>query len=109
MFCIYLEESTPKTASEAQADRNVATPVMSAEAKPIESKPIESKSVESPSAENRRIVHGDIGAKWSRFSAQDLSALKDRDGLVREVVSKYGVEKSEAQRDVDSVLKGRPI
>jgi hypothetical protein len=40
-----------------------------------------------------------IGAKWGRFSEQDLSALKNKDDLVTQVVAKYGLEKSEAQRD----------
>jgi hypothetical protein len=35
--------------------------------------------------------------------------LKDRDDLVSQVVSRYGVDKSEAQRDVDFILKGRQI
>jgi len=57
-------------------------------------------------AATRQIVRREVGAKWAKFSEQDLSALKDRDDLVSQVVSRYGVEKSEAQRDVDSVLKG---
>jgi hypothetical protein len=89
MFCIYLEESTKTVASKARADRNTASP--------------------DRSAANRQIVRKEVGAKWSKFSEQDLSALKDRDDLVSQVVSRYGVDKSEAQRDVDSILKGRQI
>ena len=89
MFCIYLEESTAKAASEARADRNVANSDMS--------------------AETSQMVRSEVGAKWSKFSAQDLFALKDRDDLVSQVASRYGLERSEAQRDVDSVLKGRQI
>ncbi len=92
MFCIYLEESSPKAAARAHADRKVATP---------------ESSTEILSAEMQKVVRQEVGAKWNKFSEQDLSALKDRDDLVREVVSRYGIEKSEAQRDVDSVLKGR--
>jgi hypothetical protein len=89
MFCIYLEDSLAKAASGAQADGDIAN--------------------RDRSAEISRMVRSEVGAKWNKFSAQDLSALKDRDDLVREVVSRYGIEKSEAQRDVDSVLKGRHI
>jgi hypothetical protein len=89
MFCIYLEESANKAASQAHADGNAMSP--------------------PTSAETGRIVRQDIGAKWSRFSEQDLSALKDRDDLVRQVASRYGIEKCEAQHDVDSVLQGRQI
>jgi hypothetical protein len=90
MFCIYLEESIAKAASAAGGDGDIANPDRSA-------------------AESSRVVRSEVGAKWKKFSEQDLSALKDRDDLVREVVSRYGIEKSEAQRDVDSVLKGRHI
>lgn len=83
MFCIYLEESTPKAGSKAHADRSAA--------------------------EIQQIVRREVGAKWNKLSEQDVSALKNRDDLVREVVSRYGIEKSEAQRDVDSLLQGRPI
>jgi hypothetical protein len=89
MFCIYLEESTKSAASQAPADRNAANP--------------------DRSAATQQIVRKEVGAKWNKFSEQDLSALKDRDDLVSQVVSRYGVAKSEAQRDVDSVLKGRQI
>jgi len=87
MFCIYLEESTTKAASKALGD--VARP--------------------HGSAETGRTVHREVGAKWDKLSEQDLSALKDRDDLVQKIVSRYGIETSEAQRDVDLVLKGRHI
>jgi hypothetical protein len=86
MFCIYLEESANKAASKAHADRSAASP-------------------HTPG----QIVRQEIGAKWNKLSAQDLSALKDRDDLVREVVARYGLEQSQAQRDVDSVLQGRQL
>jgi hypothetical protein len=54
-------------------------------------------------------VRREVRARWDRFSEQELSALESRDDLVREVVSRYGIADSEAQRDVDSVLKGRRI
>jgi hypothetical protein len=60
-------------------------------------------------AETKQIVLKDIGAKWDKFSEQDLSAIKGRDDLVTQVVAKYGLEKAQAQRDVDTVLNGRPI
>jgi hypothetical protein len=59
--------------------------------------------------ETRQVVLKDIRAKWNKFSEQDVSALKSKDELVAEVVARYGMEKTQAQRDVDSVLKGRLI
>jgi len=63
----------------------------------------------APSAETKRIVLQEIDAKWSKFSEHDLSSLKDKDDLVTQVVAKYGLEKSVAQRDVDALMKGRHI
>ena len=60
-------------------------------------------------ADARQSLRREVGARWDRFSEQELSALANADDLVREVVSRYGIGKSEAQRDVDSVLKGRRI
>jgi hypothetical protein len=60
-------------------------------------------------AESKQIVLKEIGAKWTKFSEQDLSALKGKDDLVTQVVAKYGLEKAQAQRDVDALLKGRQI
>ena len=94
MFCIYLEESTPKAASKAHADRNAANPDMSAE---------------STSAETQQIVRQEVGARWNKLSEQDLSALKGKDDLVTQIAAKYGLEKVQAQRDVDTMLRGRQI
>ena len=44
-----------------------------------------------------------------KFSEQDLPALKGKDDLVNQVVAKYGLERGQAQRDVDALLKGRQI
>jgi hypothetical protein len=60
-------------------------------------------------AETKQIVLKEIGSKWGKFSEQDLSALKGNDDLVNQVVAKYGLEKAQAQRDVDALLKGRDI
>ena len=60
-------------------------------------------------AETKQVVLKEIGSKWSKFSEQELSALKDKDDLVTQVVAKYGLEKSQAQRDVDALIKGRQI
>ena len=60
-------------------------------------------------AETRQIVLKEIDVKWNKFSEQDLSALKGKDDLVTQVGAKYGLEKAQAQRDVDALLKGRQI
>jgi hypothetical protein len=60
-------------------------------------------------AENKKILLKDIGAKWGKFSEQELGTLKNRDDLVNQVVAKYSLDKAQAQREVDDVMKGRQI
>jgi hypothetical protein len=67
-----------------------------------------SASTGNPS-DTKQILLKEIGAKWGKFSEHELSSLKNKDDLVTQVVAKYGLEKSVAQRDVDAVMKGRHI
>ena len=60
-------------------------------------------------AESKQILLKEIGAKWGKFSEQELGSLKNRDDLVTQVVAKYSIDKAQAQRDVDAVMKGRQI
>jgi hypothetical protein len=60
-------------------------------------------------AETRQVVLTEIRAKWGKFSEQDLSALKGDDDLVTQLAAKYGIETTQAQRDVDGLTKGRQI
>jgi hypothetical protein len=60
------------------------------------------------SAQTKMILK-EVGAKWGKFSDQDLSALKGKDDLVTQIVAKYSLERAQAQRDVDALLKGRQI
>jgi hypothetical protein len=59
--------------------------------------------------ETRQIVLKEIGAKWNKLSEQDLSAFKNKDDVVTQVVAKYGLDKAQVQRDVDALMKGRHI
>lgn len=60
-------------------------------------------------AEAKQILLKDIGTKWAKFTEQELGALKNKDDLVARVVAKYSIDKAQAQRDVDTVMKGRQI
>jgi hypothetical protein len=51
----------------------------------------------------------EIAAKWGKFSTQEISDLKDKDDLVTKVQTKYGLDKAQAQRDVDAFAKGRAL
>jgi hypothetical protein len=57
----------------------------------------------------KQAVCNEIRSKWGKFSEQDLSALKDNDDLVAQRAAKYGLDKAQAQRDVDALMKGRQI
>lgn len=59
--------------------------------------------------ESRNMVLKEIKAKWSKFTENELSALKGRDDIVSQVVAKYSLDKANVQRDVDALLKGRHI
>jgi len=61
------------------------------------------------SAEAKQMIFKEIGAKWNKFSPSDLSAVKGRDDLVAQVVTKYGLPRAQARSDVDALLKGRQI
>jgi len=58
-------------------------------------------------SETKRIILKEIGSKWGKFSQQDLSALKSKDDLITQVAAKYSLDKMQAQRDVDALMKGR--
>jgi hypothetical protein len=60
-------------------------------------------------AKTGRAVLDEIGSRWSKFSKQELFALTGNYDLVNKIVAKYGIEKTQAQRDVDALLKGRYI
>ena len=51
----------------------------------------------------------EIEQKWGKFSAQEITALKDNDDLVARVQAKYQLDRPEAQRDVDAFAKGRQL
>ena len=58
-------------------------------------------------ADAKKILLKDIGAKWGKFSEQELGALKNKDDLITQVVAKYSLDKAKAQTDVTSLLNGR--
>jgi hypothetical protein len=55
----------------------------------------------------KRVLLADIGGKWGKFDAQELSDLKSGDDLATQVAAKYGIDKAIAQRDVTALLNGR--
>jgi hypothetical protein len=54
-------------------------------------------------------MRSEIQQKWGKFSAQEITALKDKDDLVAQLQAKYSLDKTQAQRDVDAFAKGRQL
>jgi hypothetical protein len=54
-------------------------------------------------------VMKDICSKWSKFSEQDVAAMKGKADLVSQVATKYGMPQTQAQTEVVALLKGRQI
>ena len=54
-------------------------------------------------------MRGEIEGRWGKFSAQEITALKDKDDLVARVQAKYQLDRPQAQRDVDAFAKGRQL
>jgi hypothetical protein len=59
--------------------------------------------------DQKNAVMKEICSKWSKFSEQDVSAIKGKADLVSQVVTKYGLPQIQAQSEVDVLLKGRQI
>jgi hypothetical protein len=68
-----------------------------------------SPAARTAAAATRQIVLNKIRSKWSKFSEQDLAALKCKDDVVSQLVAKYGLEHAQAQRDVDTLMEDRQL
>lgn len=54
-----------------------------------------------------KILPAEISTKWDKISAQEATAMKAKGDLVSQVQAKYGVNREQAQKDVDSWANGR--
>jgi hypothetical protein len=54
-------------------------------------------------------MRSEVQKKWSKFTYQEVSALKNKDDLVAQLQTKYGFDKAQAQRDVDAFANGRQL
>jgi hypothetical protein len=50
-----------------------------------------------------------IAQKWSKFTDQDVSALKNEDDFVTQVQFRYQLDRVQAQKDVDAFFRGRQL
>ncbi len=63
----------------------------------------------APLQANAQGMRGEIAGKWPKLTAAAISALKTKDDLVAEVQSKYELDRSQAQNDVDAFAAGRQL
>ncbi len=54
-------------------------------------------------------MRGDIYGKWSKFKFQEIEELKSNDDLVAQVQFKYGLQRPQAQSEVEKFAKGRQL
>lgn len=60
-------------------------------------------------SETKKSILNDIRGKWGKFSEDDLGRLRSNDDLVTEIAAKYSLDRAQAQRDVDAMMRGRQI
>jgi len=60
-------------------------------------------------SETKRSILSDIRTTWGKFSEDDLGRLRSNDDLVTEIAARYNIDKAQAQRDVDAMMRGRQI
>ena len=75
----------------------------------MENKTATNSNSASQNTDQKSAVLKEICAKWSKFSEQDVAAMKGKTDLVSQVVTKYGLPQIQAQSEVDALLKGRQI
>jgi hypothetical protein len=54
-------------------------------------------------------MRSEIQKQWSKFTYEEITALKNKDDLVAKVQTKYALDKAQAQKDVDAFAKGRQL
>ena len=54
-------------------------------------------------------MRGEIQKQWSKFTYAEVSALKSKDDLVAQVQTKYALDKTQAEKDVNAFAKGRQL
>ena len=54
-------------------------------------------------------MRGEIQKQWSKFTYEEVTALKTKDDLVAKVQTKYVLDKTQAQKDVDAFARGRQL
>jgi hypothetical protein len=75
--------------------------------KKMENSTAKNSNTATQNTDQKSAVMKEICSKWSKFSEQDVAAMKGKADLVSQVVTKYGLPQIQAQTEVDALLKGR--
>jgi hypothetical protein len=54
-----------------------------------------------------KITLDDLRRRWGKFDEAELAAIRTKTGLVTQIQAKYGLDKIQAQTNVDLWAKGR--
>ena len=65
------------------------------------------KAADVKATEASATLGKDIRAKWDKFSEIEVGALKSEDDLVNQLVTKYSLDKTQAETQAKTVVAGR--
>ncbi|MEI9901876.1 MAG: hypothetical protein WDN31_19175 [Hyphomicrobium sp.] len=54
-------------------------------------------------------MRGEIANKWPKLTAADITALKTKEDLIKQVQSTYALDATQAQNDVNTFAAGRQL
>lgn len=58
---------------------------------------------------NGQGMRSEIAGKWPKLSAAEITALKSKEDLVKQVQSTYALDAKQARTDVDTFAAGRQL
>jgi len=61
----------------------------------------------TPVASNRRITLSNLHQRWGKFDDVELAAIRSSGDLVRQIQATYGLDRAQAQTNVDIWAHGR--
>ncbi len=63
----------------------------------------------APVQSNGQGMRGEIANKWPKLTAADITALKTKEDLIKQVQSTYALDATQAQNDVNTFAAGRQL
>jgi hypothetical protein len=68
-----------------------------------------SNKVARSASNPKRITMDDLLRRWGKFDEAELAAIRNNEDLVAQIQARYGLEKQQAQTNVDLWAKGRTL